>query len=393
MGLVDYASDESDDENSPSDGAATSKPTPVTKPAFQKVVDKSSSNKIRVNLPSLAAAQRTPALDDAEPLTKRPRLGAGGGFNSFLPAAKKPVANSGNGASSRGRGLGSGINLKTGSEAAFSREAMPPLQIAEVSEDTANLQTTAKDRDATGDGTPAAVAGSEQIKPKGKVTMFRPLSVARKPPKKQPTSVKPALERPIGATGTSNDDQVPNSAGPAPPSKPKVSFFSMETTDEEIGPAAAHASEYQPLLYGTEDEASTGVQSTTPHTLGTPADSQAQKSESNSLGAIADDLHLTASQRRQLFGRGSKNPGAGASATAINVVNFNTDAEYNANEELRAAGETPEQQHKAVRTVNASGRNSLRSLINSVASQGDALEDHFAKGKRNQREAGSKYGW
>ena len=49
------------------------------------------------------------------------------GFNSFLPAPKRPAAASGGssiGGISRG-GLGSGVSLKTGATPAFSREPAP----------------------------------------------------------------------------------------------------------------------------------------------------------------------------------------------------------------------------------------------------------------------------
>ena len=107
---------------------------------------------------------------------------------------------------------------------------------------------------------------------------------------------------------------------------------------------------------------------------------------SESLDNIADDLNLTAAQRRELFGRG------GVSTQGVKrVINFNMDKEYQHNEELRAAGE--EVIHNPVRAIQGGGKHSLRQLVQNVQNQREALEDSFAKGKTNRKEASSKYGW
>ncbi|RMZ90737.1 hypothetical protein DV736_g2034, partial [Chaetothyriales sp. CBS 134916] len=49
-------------------------------------------------------------------------------------------------------------------------------------------------------------------------------------------------------------------------------------------------------------------------------------------------------------------------------------------------------QHNPVRAI-APGKHSLRQLVNAAQGQKDALEDSFAIGKQNKKEAGSKYGW
>jgi ubiquinone biosynthesis protein UbiJ len=104
-----------------------------------------------------------------------------------------------------------------------------------------------------------------------------------------------------------------------------------------------------------------------------------------SLDNVADDLNLSAAARRELFGRGG-----GDGQMAKKVINFNMDREYQHNEELRAAGE--QQTHNPVRAIH-SGKHSLQQLVRNVASQRDALEESFAKGKSNRREASSRYGW
>ncbi|UZP41298.1 hypothetical protein NXS19_009114 [Fusarium pseudograminearum] len=67
------------------------------------------------------------------------------------------------------------------------------------------------------------------------------------------------------------------------------------------------------------------------------------------------------------------------------------DKEYRHNEEIRAAGE--EQTHNPVRAIQGGGKHSLRQLVQNAQSQRDALEDSFAKGKSNRKEAAGKYGW
>lgn len=72
------------------------------------------------------------------------------------------------------------------------------------------------------------------------------------------------------------------------------------------------------------------------------------------------------------------------------MINFNTDEEYRHNEELRAAGEVVK--HNPVRAI-APGKHNLKQLVNAAASQKEALEEAFAKGKSNRQEASSRYGW
>ena len=116
-----------------------------------------------------------------------------------------------------------------------------------------------------------------------------------------------------------------------------------------------------------------------------PTLNNTQPAQAQSLEAIASDLNLSAAARRQLLGRHGP-----PSSTAINIVNFNTDAEYAANEILRASGDVV--QHNPVRAI-ASGKHSLKQLVNAATGQKEALEESFATGKRNKKEAGNKYGW
>ena len=109
------------------------------------------------------------------------------------------------------------------------------------------------------------------------------------------------------------------------------------------------------------------------------------------LDTIADDLNLSKAARRQLLGRHGAKSESGA--TAIRVLNFNTDQEYDDNEALRAAGEkAAQQQHNPVRAI-APGKHNLKQLVSAAQSQREAFEEHFAAGRRNKKEAGSRYGW
>ncbi|EOD50762.1 putative mitotic checkpoint protein prcc protein [Neofusicoccum parvum UCRNP2] len=394
MNLVDY----SDSDGSDSEAAPAPKPAPkpaasssaAAKPAFQKVVDRSNPRKIRVNLPSAgtSGAGDTSAQAD-EPPAKKARTGGGAfsGFNSFLPAPKK----SGEAAAGAAkRGLGKGVSLKTGAAPGFSREP-----VEEAANDTDGRQNGGEEEDAYGPEVPEdePVKPAEEVKLVGKPMMFKPLSVANNAKKKKkaastlptiPKAPKSADELAIAAA-----EAKATAAPVAPKPKPKVSLFSISQEESSPVPSAS-GGDYQPMLYSSEQE------TTTAHTGSYEAAAQyqshtttaSQSAGPQSLDTIASDLNLTEAERRQLFGRQrGKN---GPDLSAINVVNFNTDQEYAHNEELRASGETV--QHNPLRAI-APGKHSLKQLVNAASTQKDALEEHFATGKRNKKEAGSKYGW
>jgi hypothetical protein len=108
---------------------------------------------------------------------------------------------------------------------------------------------------------------------------------------------------------------------------------------------------------------------------------------------------------RQLYGR------HGPGKEPIKFATFSVDEEYNQNERDRESGLA--QEVKPVRTV-APGRHQLQSLLNGecfltfiriaiviltgrfyavAQSQRGALEESFARGKSNRKEAASRYGW
>lgn len=386
MALVDYSSEDSETEENPKQQEpAKSKPN-STKPAFHKVVDRSNPHKIRVSLPE---PSKTQGSDQIERPAKRAKMGSGG-FNSLLPAPKRAAARSGGiaaGEMKRG-GLGSGVNLKTGAAPGFSREPPPTVEASlengeeavkggEADQDTDQMLVTADE----GNSIPKPV---EAPKPKGKTTMFKPLSVARKPQKK-----KAPPKDGLGGSKAQSSEPVQQTKP-----VPKISLFPTRETYEISRPEAVSNGTYQPMVYSADEPNIEPPPEETPYpetysTSNLP-DTTSQLPES--LTTIATDLNLSASQKRQLLGRQKPNSNSNSNPnpTPVNIVNFNTDAEYAANEILRQAGEAI--LHNPVRAI-APGKHSLKQLVNAASSQKDALEESFATGRRNKKEAGSKYGW
>ena len=399
MGLVEYSESEGSDEGDRQE-ADSRKPTQKTgKPAFKKVVDRSNPHKIRVNLPEQVKDPADDKEDENEPPAKKAKIGGGAfsGFNSFLPAPKRSAAVNGalKGAGAGRVGLGSGVSLKTGSAPGFSREPVIDygLNVGDVEgiadrddslqENTDPLESRNVEKSGLSGLPESQSIDAPLLEPKkqGNPMMFKPLSVARKSQKKKPAVTNG------GAAFKSQD--IP----PAPRSKAtaRVSLFSTEPSQDVEKNGSTASGAYQPMIYGADepDISDTGPQAANSyveeHETPTKATPQISGTESpQSLDTIASDLNLSASAKRQLFGRQKPN------TSAINVVNFNTDQEYAANELLRQAGE--QVQHNPVRAI-APGKHSLKQLVNAASNQKDALEEHFASGRRNKKEAGSKYGW
>lgn len=214
--------------------------------------------------------------------------------------------------------------------------------------------------------------------------MFKPLSVARKSKKSKSSS----------SNDQTNEIHQELQHKSQITAAPKISLFGpglvenpadhMQNSSEENKPIALEApiSYLEPItssvaeqLHELESANTWPVQTDLP---------KENKQRLQSLDSIAEDLNLSASAKRQLFGRQKNEP------SKISIVNFSTDKEYAANELLRQAGE--QIQHNPVRTI-APGKHSLKQLVNVANSQKDALEEHFATSRRNKKEAGSKYGW
>lgn len=432
MVLVGY----SDSEGSDSEGPAPppkpkSQPATTSKPAINKLVDRANPSKIVVSLPNSSSSSKSSRgnADSDEPPAKKARTGGGfggggAGFNAMLPAPKRTGV-VGSGLSSAGgsngdtggaggsglkrgvgRGLGVGINLKTGAAPAFSRQAT----VEDDYDETGNRISTASVGTSTGPILSPALAAAEtseqevgtkvqneaqEVKLVGKPMMFRPLSVMNKKKKKPVAGTLAARAAAAAAANKTPEDttnalQSTASLATATKPKPKVSLFSADPAEDTSISTASHTKgEYQPIIHTpsipTQPLDTEDTQDPYPSQPSQPSIPAGQ----SDLTSIADSLNLTASQRRQLFGRASSsNPNA--QPTAINVMNFNTDAEYAHNESLRATGEAL--QHNAVRAI-APGKHSLQQLVNAATNQKDALEEHFASGRRNKKEAGTKYGW
>ncbi|KAK1986998.1 mitotic checkpoint regulator, MAD2B-interacting-domain-containing protein [Colletotrichum cereale] len=237
---------------------------------------------------------------------------------------------------------------------------------------------------------PEGMTPADEVKLVGKPMMFKPLSVARKPKKKTPVSAPAAAQKPTSTGGRGSEARDAPAPAPAPtPATKKVSLFSIETDDVAAAPphATPASGAYEPL-FATEQPTDNGYADYAAQ-AGWSAPTTAPDA-ANSLDTIADDLNLSAAARRELFGRQKGGGVGGAPQTASRVINFNMDQEYQHNEELRAAGQ--QQIHNPVRSI-APGKHSLRQLVNQVQNQREALEDSFAKGKSNRKEASSRYGW
>jgi hypothetical protein len=396
MALVAYSDSEASDaepETTPAPPVEKSK-KPDAGAGFQ--VDRGNPRKIRVALPDLKPENPTDQDDQDGPARKKARLGGGAGgafsgFNSFLPAPKRVAEKKAPIASTRKI-----FSLKTGAEPGFDRTA-----------DAEMRNSRAFDASDSGEGSTSVAGSSEQsttqselpfmkteigeVKLQGNPMMFRPLSVARNQKKKkttkvvtQPTSSAPAstATNPAEAVVESSTASAP---APAPP-KPKVSLFSLSSEDTAATDTTSAATgTYEPLVYNTETEATSTDPALVPESMPTDAAYYpTNASVSSSLDTIANDLNLSKSERRQLFGRN-------APSADSRILTFNTDKEYASNQGISEA-ELAATQHNPVRAI-APGKHTLQQLVNAASSHMDALEESFATGRRNKKEAGSKYGW
>ncbi|CAI7622124.1 unnamed protein product [Penicillium bialowiezense] len=382
MALVAYSDSEGSDAEPDTTPAP---PNDQKKPDSNKYQLDHTTGKIRVALPQIKPEPS--AHDSGDGPRKKPRVGGGlSGFNSFLPAPKraaekKPAA-----------GARKGFSLKTGAGPGFDRSADDELKNDFAFD---NLAGKTEDTQEAGSSTPSAASDApqamkkqEDVKLQGNPMMFRPLSVGR--PQKKRKIVKTA-EQPTPGPAAPKPESVPQPAtqASAPPPKPKVSLFSLsseESTRPDLAPGPSTT--YQPLVYNAQEEGDEPFEDpaliATSYDAPTPATATVSTNPGSSLDSIANDLNLSKSERRQLFGRNSVAPQS-------HVRTFNTDEEYASNQVL-AQGELAAAVHNPVRSI-APGKHTLQQLVNAASSQKEALEESFASGKRNKKEAGSKYGW
>lgn len=352
MGLVDYASDSDSDSGSPQPQpapapATTTKATAKTtegapggKKPFRKLIDRSDPKKIRVELPG-ATSDDAPA----EPPAKRARTGGGafGGFNAMLPPPKN--ANAGKkAASASGEAKPVGSGLRTGAERGFVR--------GEGGEES------------KGPEIPEGMKREEDVKLVGKPLMFKPLSVARKSAAKKGGAKKTA---PAPAPQPSKPAPAP-AKEPTAPEEEELSLFSLPTA-EDTAPTA-DPTPHEPYIPLPEPDA-----------LPEP---ETQPAPQQTVSSLAQDLNLSSSAHRDLFGR--------APPPDADFLTFDLSKEYSRNEELRQSGELQPSRPTRV-AVQGGGKHSLRQLVNAVAGQKEVLEEGFARGKEKRREAGGRYGW
>ncbi|KAI1637179.1 mitotic checkpoint regulator, MAD2B-interacting-domain-containing protein [Biscogniauxia mediterranea] len=428
MGLVDYSDSESDSETvtKPTPTPAPTAPVPSStaggKKPFQKVVDRARPGKILVNLPQSSA--RNESNDADEPPAKRARIAARGGgggafsgFNSLLPPPKnasKPAAmaaaNSSSSSSAVKNAPKPGVSLRTGAAPGFSREANDDSDADLANNDkgggTMNLPAPKAQQQPS---IPAEQKAAEDVKLVGKPLMFKPLSVSRKPAKKNTAarSSTPTSAAPPKASDTSQAHKPAAAAGrqaeegedtPALAPPKKVSLFSISTDPDPEPARPSHDSVYEPLFAAPDHHIPSSASASAFAAYDAANSSSSLSSASsapnaNTLDQIATEMNLSASARRELFGRAAAPSSSSASAVPdAKVISFDTTREYEHNEALRASGEQDQLGHNPVRAI-APGKHSLRQLVNQVHNQRDALEESFAKGRSTQREAGARYGW
>lgn len=396
MALVAY----SDSEGSDAEPDTTPAPPQTKNPESGGfAVDRSNPRKIRVALPELKPDHSADQPSEDGPARKKTRLGGGSGgafsgFNTFLPAPKRAADKKAPVASAR-----KVFSLKTGAERGFDRDADAEMRYntdtaTGTAEEAIPVPSSLGQSASKTNSEPATMTPIGEVKLQGNPMMFRPLSVGRPQKKRKTTAaaVQPSPSTPAAATTASEQAEQSKGKAPAPSAvppipKPKVSLFSLsseDTTSRDDTSLATGAGAYAPLVYNNDAETPSAGPSLASESTPPVPDYAPANPVSSSLNNIADDLKLSKSERRQLFGRN-------APSADSRVLTFNTDQEYAHNQAL-AESELAATQHNPVRAI-APGKHSLQQLVNAAASQKDALEESFAMGRRNKKEAGSRYGW
>lgn len=393
MVLVGYSDSEGSDaepNTTPAPQISKVKKT-GSKTGFQ--IDRSNLGKIRIAIPEIKPEH--PSAEDTEDgPRKKARLGGGGGlsgFNAFLPAPKRTAEKKAPVATTR-----KAFSLKTGAGPGFDRTADAEMKndyafenlAGGDAEDTTSAPGSSK-TDTASDTLAETMKTPAEVKLQGNPMMFRPLSVGRPQKKRKTTKI---AEQPTPSSSAAPKPAQPLQQAPAPapaPPKPKVSLFSLSSEEATSQPASepGPSATYRPLVYNAEgeevSEADPILAEHTPIALG-HSTATVSTNPTSSLDSIANDLNLSKAERRQLFGRN-------AMPSQSQVRTFNTDEEYASNKVL-AQGELAGAQHNPVRSI-APGKHTLQQLLNVASSQKEALEESFATGRRNKKEAGSKYGW
>lgn len=397
--LVTYPdSDNSDAEENSNQATSPKSGAPPKQGPFHKKVHPATPHKIRINLPTPLIT--TDDTDIDAPTAKKARTIGLGGFNSLLPPPKKPdrgrSSNDDSGTTVRLHVGDTGV-LRTGIAPSFARDACVP-ESEQALERTGNEDyLLSRLNPVTGlREQESPKGGAEEQKMVGRPILFKPLSVTRQTRKRT----------------SRHEDTVPGarsetrSAGRLAARPPGSSHLEGRVTGTTTAPACSlfsFAQEESSIIpETTANEGKTEVGSAFTAKLGTeaarvasdaavrPEPNLSWEEQPQSLGTIASDLNLSASARRQLFGRQSGKGNLQPELPAVSIMKFNTDDEYAFNESIRASGDSA--QPNPVRAI-APGKHSLKQLVNAASSQKEALEEQFASGKRNRREAGGKFGW
>ncbi|KAK6358276.1 hypothetical protein TWF730_007625 [Orbilia blumenaviensis] len=384
MALVSYSDSEgSDTESAPS---APSLPPPQKAKSSlssflpppskkRKLVDDVKSDtaatgprKIKIELPKI-----TPDVEndnDGGASSSRAKIGksAGGGMLSFLPAPKRT------GVEAVKVAQESEKEEKKAAAAASASNGAPRMlgggiKKMEYAGTGMDLHPTVEDEPEFAPSAPVvdevAVTPPVETKPAGPIQgrVIQPFFRKTAPKKATKPKVAPKVE------------------------EKKVSLFSLGSAlNEQPLPTSTTttAAEYKPLLIeesapAVEDEtAASYYQQEYTESYSQPAQGP------QTFQSISEEVGMDEASMRMFMGRRGRN-------AEIKVMDFNVDQEYEKNEAARAAGELAPERN-VVRSIKP-GKHQLTSLLNAAQSQRAALEESFAEGRRNKKEAGSKYGW
>ncbi|KAK6348215.1 hypothetical protein TWF718_006025 [Orbilia javanica] len=388
MALVAY----SDSEGSDTESAAPAPSLPPPKPKSslssflpppskkRKLVDDSKPDvaatggprKIKIELPKI-----TPDVDDVGSSSSRPRIGksaGGGGMLSFLPAPKRTGAEAAKVALESEKEEKKAVtDATTATSSSAPRMLGGGIKKVEYAGTGMDLQPTVEDDPESSSSAPAT--GEALANPPAETKPAGPIQGRVIQPffKKSTTKKKPT--KPSGTTKVEEK---------------KVSLFSLGSALNErplSTSATSTASEYKPLLVA---ESAPAVEDDIP--VEEASYHQEEYSENpyqpalgpQTFQSISEEVGMDEAEMRMFMGRRGRN-------AEIKIMDFNVDKEYEKNEAARVAGELAPERN-VVRSIKP-GKHQLTSLLNAAQSQRAALEESFAEGRRNKKEAGSKYGW
>ncbi|KAF3938164.1 hypothetical protein ABW19_dt0201038 [Dactylella cylindrospora] len=387
MALVAYSDSEESDTESPASAPVLPPPKPAGKSSLssflpppskkRKLVDdtpvpSTGPRKIKVDLPKI-----TPDESNEESSSSRRKIGksGGGGMLSFLPAPKRTgveavkVAQAAQEEEKKQKAPDSDSSL--GAPKAAPRMLGGGMKKVEYAGTAMDTNPTAED-EPEAEPTPIAV----EVKPP--------------PPAKPSGPIQGRAIQPFFKKAAPKKASSANATNGAKKEEKKVSLFSLGSAlNDSPHPNVSKTApgEYKPLL--VDESPAPAVEDVAPvgdayQQMEYTEVSAAPVQGPQTFQSISEEIGMDEASMRMFMGRRGRN-------AEIKLMDFNVDEEYERNERARAAGElAPE---KAVVRSIKPGKHSLSSLVNAAQSQRTALEESFAEGRRNKKEAGSKYGW